>query len=148
MKKVAIVCSEFNKRISVRLLEGALAYCQEHFSKLDEENIQKSGKGIVYNETPFMVDGAVEIPLLCQDLLATYDAIVALGVVIKGETAHFEYVCRAVTDGVMRVMLDSGKVIGFGVLMTYDVKQAEARVVEGDTNKGWQCVQTYIVVCC
>lgn len=73
------------------------------------------------------VPGAFELPLAAAALAEQHDAVVALGVVIRGGTPHFEYVCRAVTDGLLRVTLDSGRPVGFGVLTCDDEEQALAR---------------------
>lgn len=77
--------------------------------------------------TVVRVPGAVEIPVVAQQLVTDHDAVVALGAVIRGGTPHFEYVCRAVTDGLTRVALDSGVPVGNGVLTCDTVEQAVAR---------------------
>ena len=89
--------------------------------------------------TTVRVAGSVELPIVAQALSRDHDAVVALGVVVKGETAHFDYVCRSVTDGLTRVSLDSGCPVGQGVLTVYDVEQARARAgLPGSTeDKGW-----------
>ena len=73
------------------------------------------------------VDGAVELPVLAQALAHRFDAVVALGVVIRGDTAHFDYVCRAVTDGLTRVALDESTPVAHGVLTVDSLEQARAR---------------------
>jgi 6,7-dimethyl-8-ribityllumazine synthase len=74
------------------------------------------------------VPGSFELPVVVARLAATgYDAVVALGVVIRGGTPHFDYVCRATTDGLTRVSLDTGVPIGFGVLTCDDEAQAVDR---------------------
>ncbi len=85
------------------------------------------------------VAGSVELPVVAQALARSCDAVVALGVVIKGETAHFEAVCRSVTDGLTRVALDSGRPVGQGVLTVYTVEQARDRAgLPGSAeDKGW-----------
>ncbi|GAA4005227.1 6,7-dimethyl-8-ribityllumazine synthase [Allokutzneria multivorans] len=70
------------------------------------------------------VAGAVELPVVCQQLARTHDAVVALGVVIRGGTPHFEYVCDAVTAGLTRVALDESTPVGNGVLTCDTVEQA------------------------
>jgi 6,7-dimethyl-8-ribityllumazine synthase len=70
------------------------------------------------------VPGAFELPLGAARLLERCDAVVALGVVIRGGTPHFEYVCRAATDGLVRVSLDAGRPVGFGLLTCDDEQQA------------------------
>lgn len=75
------------------------------------------------------VPGAFELPLGTKQAFARgFDCAVALGVVIRGDTPHFDYVCRGATDGLMRVMLDASKPIGFGLLTVDDEEQALARV--------------------
>jgi 6,7-dimethyl-8-ribityllumazine synthase len=86
------------------------------------------------------VAGAVELPVVAQALARRCDAVVALGVVIRGETAHFEYVCRAVTDGLVRVSLDESVPVAHGVLTVETEDQAWARAGLPDSleDKGWQ----------
>jgi 6,7-dimethyl-8-ribityllumazine synthase len=85
------------------------------------------------------VAGAVELPVVAQALTRKYDAVVALGVVIKGETAHFEYVCEAVTSGLTRVALDAGIPVAHGVLTVQSLGQARDRAGLEDSieDKGW-----------
>jgi 6,7-dimethyl-8-ribityllumazine synthase len=85
------------------------------------------------------VSGAVELPVVAQALARRCDAVVALGVVIRGETAHFEYVCRAVTDGLTRVALDESTPVAHGVLTVDSVAQAEDRagLAGSAEDKGW-----------
>jgi 6,7-dimethyl-8-ribityllumazine synthase len=74
------------------------------------------------------VPGAFELPVVAAELARqSYDAVVALGVVIRGGTPHFEYVCSAATDGLTRIALDTGVPIGFGLLTCDDEQQALAR---------------------
>ena len=70
------------------------------------------------------VPGSFELPLVASTLARTHDAVVALGVVIRGGTPHFDYVCAAATDGLSRVALDSGRPVGFGLLTCDDEAQA------------------------
>jgi 6,7-dimethyl-8-ribityllumazine synthase len=85
------------------------------------------------------VAGAVELPIVAQALAREYDAVVALGVVIKGETQHFEYVCDSVTAGLTRVALDEGVPVGHGVLTVHSLGQARDRagLEESIEDKGW-----------
>ncbi len=85
------------------------------------------------------VAGSVELPVVAQALARTCDAVVALGVVIRGDTAHFEYVCQAVTDGLTRVALDESTPVAHGVLTVDSRKQAEDRAgLPGSSeDKGW-----------
>jgi 6,7-dimethyl-8-ribityllumazine synthase len=85
------------------------------------------------------VAGAVELPVIAQALARKYDAVVALGVVIKGETQHFEYVCDSVTAGLTRVALDESTPVGHGVLTVHSLGQARDRAGLEDSieDKGW-----------
>jgi len=85
------------------------------------------------------VQGAVELPVVAQALARRCDAVVALGAVIRGETAHFEYVCRSVTDGLTRVALDESTPVAHGVLTVDTFAQAAARAGLPDSveDKGW-----------
>lgn len=117
---VGIVVSQFNRDITERLLEQAL-------EMLEKYKIRKSHVSI------YRVAGSIEIPLILKKLAETkkYDCLVALGAVIRGETPHFEYVAKIVSEGVLRVMLDFGIPIGFGVLTTENHEQAQRRVHVG-----------------
>src|ERR671928_898286 len=86
------------------------------------------------------VAGSVELPVVAQALARRYDAVVALGVVIRGETAHFDYVCDAVTAGLTRVALDERTPVGHGVLTVESLGQAKDRAGLEDSieDKGWQ----------
>jgi 6,7-dimethyl-8-ribityllumazine synthase len=88
------------------------------------------------------VAGSVELPVVAQALARSHDAVVALGVVIRGETAHFEYVSQAVTDGLTRVALDESTPVAHGVLTVETVAQARDRAGLPDSNedKGWEAV--------
>jgi 6,7-dimethyl-8-ribityllumazine synthase len=85
------------------------------------------------------VAGAVELPVVAQALARKYDAVVAIGVVIKGETQHFEYVCDSVTTGLTRVALDESTPVGHGVLTVHSLGQARDRAGLEDSieDKGW-----------
>ena len=85
------------------------------------------------------VEGAVELPVVAQAMARRCDAVVALAVVVRGETAHFDYVCRSVTDGLTRVALDQSTPVGQGVLTVESLEQAWARAGLPDSpeDKGW-----------
>jgi 6,7-dimethyl-8-ribityllumazine synthase len=123
--RVAIVVSRFNHLITVRLLDGCVGELIERGALADDLHVA-------------WVPGAFEIPQATRTLAASgrYDAVVTLGVVIRGGTPHFEYVCRAVTDGVREIMRDTGVPVGFGVLTTDDNAQALARAGGEHGNKG------------
>jgi 6,7-dimethyl-8-ribityllumazine synthase len=94
----------------------------------------------VAEPTVVRVPGAVELPVVAQALAERHDAVVALGVVIRGGTPHFEYVCDAVTAGLTRVALDAGKPVGNGVLTCDTEQQARDRAgLPGSAeDKGWE----------
>ncbi|MTD55903.1 6,7-dimethyl-8-ribityllumazine synthase [Amycolatopsis pithecellobii] len=106
--KLAIVATRWHAEITDSLLARAVATASE--AKLKEE------------PTVVRVAGAVELPVVVQELARSHDAVVALGVVIRGGTPHFEYVCDAVTAGLTRVALDESTPVGNGVL-TCDTEQ-------------------------
>jgi 6,7-dimethyl-8-ribityllumazine synthase len=85
------------------------------------------------------VAGSVELPVVAQALARRCDVVVALGVVVRGATAHFDYVCRSVTDGLTRVALDEGKPVAHGVLTVETIEQARDRAgLPGSAeDKGW-----------
>jgi 6,7-dimethyl-8-ribityllumazine synthase len=90
--------------------------------------------------TEVRVPGTFELPVVAVELARTHDAVVALGVVVRGGTPHFEYVCSAATDGLTRVAIDTGTPVGFGVLTCDDDEQALARSgLAGSTeDKGYE----------
>lgn len=94
----------------------------------------------VDDPTVVRVIGAIEIPVVAQELARNHDAVVALGVVIRGQTPHFEYVCDAVTQGLTRVSLDTSTPVANGVLTTDTEQQAldRAGLPESAEDKGAQ----------
>jgi 6,7-dimethyl-8-ribityllumazine synthase len=88
------------------------------------------------------VAGAIELPVVAQELARHHDAVVCLGAVIRGGTPHFEYVCDAVTAGLSRVALDSGTPVGNGVLTCNTVEEARDRsgLPDSSEDKGWEAV--------
>lgn len=122
--KVAIISSSWHTDICASLIAGAV-------KAMDEYSISYE---ISY------VPGSFELPLAAQKSLDVgFDAAVVLGLVLKGETPHFDYVCQGVTQGVMDVQLSRSKPVGFGVLMCNDLDQAIDRIGgEGSKeNKGY-----------
>ncbi|MFJ5542521.1 6,7-dimethyl-8-ribityllumazine synthase [Micromonospora chalcea] len=85
------------------------------------------------------VAGSVELPVVAQAMARRFDVVVALGVVVRGATAHFDYVCQSVTEGLTRVALDEGKPVAHGVLTVDTVEQARDRAgLPGSAeDKGW-----------
>jgi 6,7-dimethyl-8-ribityllumazine synthase len=110
--RLAIAATRWHERITGVLLERALA---------------AAAKAGVAEPTVVRVPGAIELPVVCQALARTHDAVVALGVVIRGGTPHFEYVCDAVTAGLTRVALDESTPVGNGVLTCDTEQQALGR---------------------
>jgi len=94
----------------------------------------------VERPTVVRAPGAVELPVVAQALTERHDAVVALGVVVRGGTPHFEYVCDAVTAGLTRVALDAGKPVGNGVLTCDTEEQAcdRAGLPGSAEDKGWE----------
>jgi 6,7-dimethyl-8-ribityllumazine synthase len=88
------------------------------------------------------VAGAVELPVIAQQLAKDHDAVACLGAVIRGGTPHFEYVCDAVTAGLTRVALDCGTPVGNGVLTCNTLEQARDRsgLPDSSEDKGWEAV--------
>jgi len=123
--RVAIVVSRFNHLITVRMLDGCVGELVARGASHDDLHVA-------------WVPGAFEIPQAARTLAASgrYDALVTLGVVIRGGTPHFDYVCRAVTDGVREIIRDTNVPVGFGVLTTDDNAQALARAGGTHGNKG------------
>jgi 6,7-dimethyl-8-ribityllumazine synthase len=109
--RVAIVAARFNSHVTLRLLTGARRGLAE--AGVADDDI-----------TVTWVPGSFEIPLAAQALAQTHDAVICLGCVIRGETAHFEHVAGQAAAGIMRVGLDTGTPVVFGVLTTDTLDQA------------------------
>lgn len=124
--KVAIVVSRFNDFITRRLLEGA-------HDALSRHGVEAEAVTVAW------VPGAVEIPLVAKKLAASsnYDAIIALGTVIRGATSHYDYVCSMVASGVASASLETGVPIAFGVLTTDTIEQAIERAGTKAGNNGF-----------
>jgi 6,7-dimethyl-8-ribityllumazine synthase len=125
-RRIAVAVARFNDEITDKLLAGARAALRE--------------RGVADDDvTVAWVPGAFELPLCCDWLCRTgrFDAVVALGAVVRGDTDHYDYVCSAATDGVLRNNLDHGTPVAFGVLTCDTWEQALARAgVDGSPNKG------------
>src|SRR5689334_25195157 len=136
----------------LRLAVAATRWHGDVVDVLVERALAVAGKAGVEGPTVVRVPGTVELPVVCQELARTHDAVVALGVVVRGGTPHFEYVCDAVTAGLTRVALDAGKPVGNGVLTTNDEQQARDRAgLPGSAeDKGWEAtiaaLQTALVL--
>jgi 6,7-dimethyl-8-ribityllumazine synthase len=134
---LGIVAATWHGEISDSLLKRAIACARA------------SG---IPSPTVARVPGAIELPVVAQALAETHDAVVALGVVVRGGTPHFDYVCDSFTAGLTRVALDSGKPVGNGVLTTEGEQQARDRAGMDDSgeDKGWEAtaaaLQTALVL--
>ncbi|MBN1192973.1 MAG: 6,7-dimethyl-8-ribityllumazine synthase [Coriobacteriia bacterium] len=124
--KVGICVSRFNELLSSRLLGGATDALTRH--GVDEQDIDVA-----------WVPGAFEIPLVAERLVRTnkYDVVLALGVVIRGGTPHFDYVAAEVSKGIAKVSLDSGVPVMFGIITADTIEQAVERAGTKHGNKGW-----------
>jgi 6,7-dimethyl-8-ribityllumazine synthase len=129
--KVALVVSRFNETITRRLLAGA------------EDCLERHGCGADFR-TVVRVSGAWELPQAARRLSrgGGYDAIVALGALIRGETAHFDVLATEVARGLGQVALDGECVVTFGVLTTDSVAQALERSEATDDNKGFDAARS------
>jgi 6,7-dimethyl-8-ribityllumazine synthase len=123
--RFAIVASRFNEFVVTGLIRGAVETLERYGAESEQ---------VVLIRVP----GALELPLVIRKLLAQrrFDAIIALGAVIRGETAHFEYVAGECARGLAQLALESGVPIAFGVLTTDTVEQAMERAGDKGENKG------------
>lgn len=137
--RIALVVSRFNEEVTGGLLQGAKKY-------LAEQGIEVAATDHYY------APGAFEIPLIAQALANTHQfaGVICLGCVIKGDTAHFEFISLGATIGIMSSMLDTEIPISFGVLTTYTDEQAKSRSREDAHNKGREaaaaCIETIQVL--
>lgn len=131
--KVALVLSRFNSFITERLLEGAQDALARHGAEADKLTIVR-------------VPGAFELPLAARKLAESgrYDAVIALGTVIRGSTPHFDYVAAEVSKGLAQVSLQSGLPVAFGVLTCDTIDQAIERAGTKSGNKGFDAAMTAI----
>ncbi|MFC9976026.1 6,7-dimethyl-8-ribityllumazine synthase [Spirillospora sp. NPDC127200] len=122
---LGIVCTRWHGRITDRLLARA---------------VEAAAACGVEAPVVVRVAGALEIPVVAQQLARDLDAVVCLGAVIRGETAHFDYVCDSVTAGVTRVALDEATPVGNGVLTCDTMEQAldRAGLPDSHEDKGWE----------
>lgn len=134
-RRIAIVVARWNDAITTRLLDGAIRQLEERSVQSDDVDVH-------------WVPGAFEIPLVAKLAARSgrYDAVITLGCVIRGDTAHFEYVAGPAAEGVLHAQLDTGVPIIFGILTVENRQQAlERSVIDGDVegdNKGAEAVDT------
>jgi 6,7-dimethyl-8-ribityllumazine synthase len=131
--KFAVVVARFNGFITDRLLAGALDALARMGGATDDVDVVK-------------VPGAWELPVIVKALAekGRYDAMIALGAVIRGETPHFDYVAGEATSGIARVSLETGVPVAMGVLTTNTVEQAIDRAGAKSGNKGFDAAMTAI----
>ena len=131
--RIAVVVSRFNEFITEQLAKGALEALEKH--------------GCLHENILFVkVPGAWELSIAARAIAETkrYDAIVALGAIVRGDTPHFDFVANGATDGLNRVGLDTGVPIAFGVLTTDDMQQAMDRAGGKSGNKGFEAAEAVI----
>jgi 6,7-dimethyl-8-ribityllumazine synthase len=126
-RRFAVVAARFNSRIGDQLVAGALECLRRH--GVEPADIQL-----------VRVPGAWEVPQAAEEIAASgkVDAVVALGVVIRGETPHFDYICSACAQGLMRISERHRLPVGFGVLTCDTSEQAQERAGGKAGNKGWE----------
>ena len=128
--KIGIVAARFNEFIVAKLLSG----CQDGLLR---HGVRDEDIAVAW------VPGAFEIPLAAQTMAKSgkYDAVIALGAVIRGSTSHYDYVCAEVSKGVAQAALSTGVPVLFGVLTTDTIEQAIERAGTKAGNKGAECAQ-------
>ena len=126
--KIGIVVARFNEFITSKLLGGAMDGLVRH--GMDEDDVDVA-----------WVPGAFEIPLIAKKMANSgkYDAVIALGAVIRGSTSHYDYVCNEVSKGVAAASMESGVPVMFGIVTTENIEQAIERAGTKAGNKGYDC---------
>ena len=125
-RRFALVVSRFNELVTSRLLEGALDCLRAHGVSEDDLLVA-------------WVPGAFELPVVAHRLAASgdYDSVICIGAVIRGETAHFDYVAGQAAAGIRQAAVETGVTVVFGVLTTDTLEQAMDRAGGKHGNKGW-----------
>ena len=131
--KFCIIASRFNDFITSRLVEGASDALVRHGTKEDDIDVVK-------------VPGAFEIPLIAKKAASSkrYNAVIALGTVIRGATPHFDLVASEAAKGVAQVSLETGVPISFGIITSDTIEQAIERAGSKSGNKGWDAAMVAI----
>lgn len=129
--RAAVLASRFNHFIVDRLADGAIDCLRRHGAQ---------------EATIVRAPGAWELPLVCQTLCRSgkFDAVIAVGAVIRGSTPHFDYVASEVSKGLANVSLATGVPVSFGVLTTDSIEQAVERAGTKAGNKGWDAAMSAI----
>jgi 6,7-dimethyl-8-ribityllumazine synthase len=132
-RRFAVVAARFNEVVTGKLVEGALACLRAH--GITEDDLVVA-----------WVPGAFELPIVARRLAASggFDAVICLGAVIRGETAHFEHVAAQAAEGIRRVAEDTEVPTIFGVLATETFEQATDRAGGKHGNKGWEAAMAAI----
>jgi 6,7-dimethyl-8-ribityllumazine synthase len=131
--KFAIVASRWNDFIGARLIDGAVDCILRH---------EGSSESIALYRCP----GSFELPMVVQKVAQSksFDAVIAIGVLIRGATAHFDYIAAEATKGVAQAALDSGVPVAMGILTTDTIEQAIERAGAKAGNKGWEAASAAI----
>ena len=131
----------------LRLAVAATRWHADIVDVLVERALAVAAKSGAEVPTVVRVPGTVELPVVCQELARTHDAVVALGLVVRGGTPHFEYVCSAATDGLARIAVDKGVAVGFGLLTCDTDEQALDRAgLEGSKeDKGYEATSAALL---
>lgn len=131
--RLAIVQARFNPQITDNLAKGAIRGLKRAGVPADKISL-------------FKTPGAFEIPYVCQKLArdGKYHGIITIGAVIKGATAHFEYISQAAINGVMEVMLKEKLPIALGILTAYNLAQAKERSRDNNDNKGYEAARALV----
>ena len=126
--KIGIVVARFNEFITSKLLGGAMDGLVRHGMNEDDVDVA-------------WVPGAFEIPLIAKKMAKSgkYDAVIALGAVIRGSTSHYDYVCNEVSKGVAAASMESGVPVMFGIVTNDNIEQAIERAGTQAGNKGYDC---------
>tara|TARA_B100001029_G_C15016025_1_gene427392 strand:- start:796 stop:1257 length:462 start_codon:yes stop_codon:yes gene_type:complete len=129
--KIIIVKSEFNNRITDSLVKGA-------------ENAFLSMGGLALNLKVYKVPGAFEIPGAINQIIKNckFDAIIAIGAVIRGETPHFDFIASESANGIAKISMESDFPVINGIITTDNLKQAEDRAESDGKNKGWEAMES------
>ena len=131
--KFGIVAARFNEFITSKLVSGCGDCLIRHGAEGDDITLA-------------WVPGAYEIPMACKKMAESgkYDAVIALGCVIRGATPHFDYVCAEASKGIAQVSMQTGVPVAFGVLTTENIQQAVERAGTKAGNKGVDCAMAAI----
>ena len=134
MKKICIVAANYYEDITKMLLKGAITEIKKTESK----------KILEVATDPILVSGIFEIPVTISKIIDKYDAFLALGCVIKGETPHFDFISKAAVNGIMELSIKNKKPIGNGIITCLNMKQAIERADPNKKNKGEEAVKAVL----